>query len=155
MGLDDTFRSVGMFIVNCADLDLAISSLAAVVLNMDDGDHETVIHSIDLPRKMQLIKSVAKTSAMPFMKQVLKRVEKAEKLLNKRTTVATGVLREQDGELVLVAVDYTNYTKNVSRKTLMIKVSALQGLTRRVDKLTDEMNAATDSIRDQRQLRRS
>jgi hypothetical protein len=137
------FRAIGRFITATSDLDMMLTALLANVLRMESGGQEFVMRSIDFNRKREIIRAIGTIGAAgtiekgpkPF-DEILKLVDKADKLMGVRNIVAHGMFTTHPTGQMLVGMSIPAIAKHVRKKSEMVDVETLDGLSDQADRIS-------------------
>lgn len=103
------FETVGRFVHAVSELDLMISALVAALMGLSEvGAHEMLVHSIDLNRKCEILRTIAAFAPEREEFKTVRRIVKFTQRANERRNIAAhGILGEVNGKIAAFTVNFS------------------------------------------------
>ena len=125
---DDACRIVGELILISSALDHQFNKIVVALLSLGAKDFvEPVVATLDMPRKLEMVKGYMKHMSPSTWHDPIKRhVEAIESVSKQRNLAAHSVLNFQDGKAILTSSAATRILRALDMKTKTINVIHLQ-----------------------------
>jgi hypothetical protein len=135
------FETLGRFIHAVAELDMMVTALLGAITGIGEiGPHELILHSIDLNRKCELLRTL--TGAAPDredLRAVRRIVKFTQRANEKRNIAAHGMLVEHLGKIAMASVTLPRMLSPGAERAIVL-VDHLPPITEQASKRSVQAN---------------